>query len=175
MGYATNSKGYRIYNLKNQTMEISMHVIFDEFNDMVINKEDEEEISQKEGDDAQEHSSQVLPRSWKTVGDHPPEQIIGDTSDGIRIRRSFMNNDINMAMMSHIEPRNIQEAICEESWVKAMEEELSQFEKNEAWNLVPKPQNQSIIGTRWVFRNKLNKEGKVIRNCWNKGVSQVTN
>jgi len=45
-----------------------------------------------------------------------------------------------------------------------MKLELSQFEKNEIWNLVPKPQNQSIIGTRWVFRNKLNEEGKVIRN-----------
>jgi len=53
-----------------------------------------------------------------------------------------------MEMISHIEPKNIQEAICEESWVIAMKEELSQFEKNEVWNLVPKPQNQSIIGTR---------------------------
>jgi len=32
------------------------------------------------------------------------------------------------------------------------------------WNLVPKPQNQSVIETRWVFRNKSDKEGKVIRN-----------
>jgi len=63
LGYATNSKGYRIYNLKNQTVEISMHVIFDEFDDLVINKEDEEEISQKEGDNIQEHSPQILPRS----------------------------------------------------------------------------------------------------------------
>ena len=63
MGYTTNSKGYRIYNLKNQIMEISMHVIFDEFNDLVINKEDEEEISRKEGDNIQEHSPHVLPRS----------------------------------------------------------------------------------------------------------------
>ena len=63
LGYATNSKGYRIYNLKNQTVEISMHVIFDEFDDLVINKEDEEEISQKEGDNIQEHSPQILRRS----------------------------------------------------------------------------------------------------------------
>ena len=60
--------------------------------------------------------------------------------------------------------KNITEAICEESWVSAMKEELSQFEKNEVWTLVPKPQNQSVIGTRWVFRNKLDEDGKVIRN-----------
>ena len=141
-----------------------MHVIFDEFDDLVINKEDEEEISQKEVDNNQELPSQVPPRSWKTVGDHPPEQIIGDKYDGIRTRRSFINNVDNMAMISHIKRKNIQEAICEESWVKAIEEELSQFETDEVWNLVPKPHNQSIIGTRWVFRNKLNEERKFIRN-----------
>jgi len=32
------------------------------------------------------------------------------------------------------------------------------------WNLVPKPQGHSIIGTRWVFINKLDEEGKVVRN-----------
>jgi len=54
--------------------------------------------------------------------------------------------------------------MCEESWVIAMKEELSQFEKNEVWNLVSKPQGHSIIGTRWVFRNKLDEEGRIIRN-----------
>jgi len=164
LGYATNSRGYRIFNLKNKTMEISMHVVFDEFDDLIINKEDEEEIPQKEIEDNQEQSPQAPPKSWKTIGDHPHDQIIGDTSDGIRTRRSFMNNDGNMAMISHIEPKNIKEAICEESWIKAMKEELSQFEKNEVWTLVSKPKDQSVIGTRWVFRNKWDEEGKVIRN-----------
>ena len=167
LGYATNSKGYKIYNLRNQTMEISMHVIFDEFDDLVTNKEDDEEILKNQeiiSNTDQASSSQTPPKSWKLVGDHPPEQIIGNTFDGIRTRLSFKENDNNMAMISHIEPKNIQEAICEESWVKAMKEELSQFEKNKVWNLVSKPQGHSIIGTRWVFRNKLDEEGRVIRN-----------
>jgi hypothetical protein len=45
-----------------------------------------------------------------------------------------------------------------------MKEELSQFERNKVWNLVPNNQGKTIIGTRWVFRIKLNKEGKVVRN-----------
>jgi vacuolar-type H+-ATPase catalytic subunit A/Vma1 len=69
-----------------------------------------------------------------------------------------------MAMISQIEPKSISEAIIDKSWVQAMKEELSQFEKNEVWTLVPNPQDHTIIGTRWVFRNKLNEEGKVIRN-----------
>jgi len=144
-----------------------MHIVFDGFDDLVTNKEDVKEILKNQetiSNIDQASSSQPPPKSWKLVGDHPLEQIIGNTSDGIRTRLSFKDNDNNMAMISHIERRNIHEAICEESWAKAMKEELSQFEKNEVWNLVSKPQGHSIIGTRWVFRNKLNKEGKVIRN-----------
>ena len=45
-----------------------------------------------------------------------------------------------------------------------MEEELDQIEKNESWELVPRPSNKNVIGTKWVFRNKMNEDGQVIRN-----------
>jgi hypothetical protein len=30
--------------------------------------------------------------------------------------------------------------------------------------LVPRPKNKNVIGTKWVFRNKLNEDGQVTRN-----------
>ena len=45
-----------------------------------------------------------------------------------------------------------------------MQEELAEFKQNEIWKLIPKPKGHSIIGTRWVFRNKLDDLGAVIRN-----------
>jgi hypothetical protein len=45
-----------------------------------------------------------------------------------------------------------------------MDEELDQIEKNDTWDLVPRPQNKNVIGTKWVFRNKLNEDGQVTRN-----------
>ncbi|WJZ81293.1 hypothetical protein VitviT2T_001142 [Vitis vinifera] len=45
-----------------------------------------------------------------------------------------------------------------------MQEELNQFERSEVWELVPRPQNQSVVGTRWVFRNKMDENGIIIRN-----------
>ena len=45
-----------------------------------------------------------------------------------------------------------------------MQEELNQFERNNVWTLVPKPENKSIIGTKWVFRNKMDETGVVVRN-----------
>ena len=45
-----------------------------------------------------------------------------------------------------------------------MQEELNQFTANEVWDLVPLPENQTIIGTKWVFKNKLDENGVVTRN-----------
>ncbi|XP_045809814.1 uncharacterized protein LOC123904167 [Trifolium pratense] len=122
---------------------------------------DEEEVrNEQSNDENQEPTAQGPPKTWRTVGYHPPEQIIGNTEDGVRTRRALLNKENNLAMISQIEPRSINEAITDESWTEAMKEELLQFEKNEVWNLVPLPQNHSIIGTRWVFRNKLDENGK---------------
>jgi hypothetical protein len=41
---------------------------------------------------------------------------------------------------------------------------LDQIEKNNTWELVPRPNNKNVIGTKWVFRNKLNEYGHVTRN-----------
>ncbi|GJT84018.1 retrovirus-related pol polyprotein from transposon TNT 1-94 [Tanacetum coccineum] len=45
-----------------------------------------------------------------------------------------------------------------------MQEELNQFVANDVWELVPLPISQSVIGTKWVFRNKLDENGIVSRN-----------
>ena len=44
-----------------------------------------------------------------------------------------------------------------------MQDELNQFEINIVWELVPRPINQSIIGTKWVFRNKVNEHETMVR------------
>ena len=35
---------------------------------------------------------------------------------------------------------------------------------NEVWELVPIPSNQSVIGTRWVFRNKMDENDIIFMN-----------
>eukprot|EP00253_Pinus_taeda_P008929 PITA_08929 len=44
-----------------------------------------------------------------------------------------------------------------------MDEELDQIEKNDTWELVPRPHDKNVIGTKWIFKNKLNENGEVIR------------
>ena len=69
-----------------------------------------------------------------------------------------------MVFVSQIEPRNTDEALYDEHWLMAMNEEQNQFKRNEVWDLVPKPTFHQSIGTKWVFRNKLDESGIIVRN-----------
>nr|GEV24723.1 retrovirus-related Pol polyprotein from transposon TNT 1-94 [Tanacetum cinerariifolium] len=62
------------------------------------------------------------------------------------------------------EPKNIKEAIKNESWTMAMKEELNQFLINVVWSLVSPPENQTVVGTKWVFKNKLDENGVISKN-----------
>ena len=43
--------------------------------------------------------------------------------------------------------------------MKAMKEELKQIIKNDTWEIVPRPKDNNVIGTKWVFKNKMNEQG----------------
>jgi len=55
-----------------------------------------------------------------------------------------------------IEPNSFEEADKDEFWNKARDEESDQIDKNDTWELVPRPKNKNVIGTKLVFINKLN-------------------
>jgi len=69
-----------------------------------------------------------------------------------------------IGLLSVIEPATVDEALSDDGWILAMQEEFNQFQRNDVWDLVPKPPQKNIIGTKWVFRNKLNEQGEVTRN-----------
>ena len=93
----------------------------------------------------QGESSQGLPKEWKFVTNNPQDQIIGNPSIGVRTRSSFINICDNLVFISQIEPKKLNDAIVDENWVIAMQEELNQFERNEVWELVPRPNDLSVI------------------------------
>jgi hypothetical protein len=45
-----------------------------------------------------------------------------------------------------------------------MHEELENFDKNQAWLLVPPPSKCNSIGTQWVFKNKESEDGLEVTN-----------
>ncbi|GJT86683.1 retrovirus-related pol polyprotein from transposon TNT 1-94 [Tanacetum coccineum] len=62
------------------------------------------------------------------------------------------------------EPKKVFEALQHPGWVDAMQDELNQFAKNKFWTLVPVPYGKTIIDLKWVFRNKRDETGIVIKN-----------
>ncbi|GJU15166.1 retrovirus-related pol polyprotein from transposon TNT 1-94 [Tanacetum coccineum] len=99
----------------------------------------------------------------KESKNHPLDQVIGNLNQ--RTSRSQAQKHSNFfCFISIIDPKNINEALKDESWIIAMQEELNQFVANDVWELVPLPISQSVIGTKWVFRNKLDENGIVSRN-----------
>nr|GEW11767.1 retrovirus-related Pol polyprotein from transposon TNT 1-94 [Tanacetum cinerariifolium] len=70
----------------------------------------------------------------------------------------------SFVLTTTIEPNNVNEALTDDSWIVALQEELNQFITNDVWELVPQPRNMTIIGTKWVFRNKLDENGIISRN-----------
>jgi hypothetical protein len=66
------------------------------------------------------------------------------------------------ALLSLIEPKTFAYSIKYEDWIKSMNEELDQIEKNQTWELVPRPKNKNVVGTKWIFKTKFNEDGQVV-------------
>jgi hypothetical protein len=61
-------------------------------------------------------------------------------------------------------PRTVKEVVDSKDgnlWKRSMDEEMAYLDKNGAWDLVDFPIGIKPIGSKWVFKNKLNAEGKV--------------
>ncbi|GKB72912.1 putative ribonuclease H-like domain-containing protein [Tanacetum coccineum] len=116
--------------------------------------------------------------------DHPLDQVIGDLQSATQTRKMSKNlkehgfvstiqqrtnhkdlqNCLFACFLSQEEPKKVIHALKDPSWIEAMQEELLQFKLQEVWTLVDLPNGKRAIGTKWVFRNKKDEKGIVIRN-----------
>ncbi|GJR03716.1 retrovirus-related pol polyprotein from transposon TNT 1-94 [Tanacetum coccineum] len=173
--YSQNSKAYIILNKHTRKVEESLNVTFDETpppsktSPLVDDDLDEEEaikVTKKknlENDIVDETLEIDEIVNIKKSRNHPLENVIGNLNQ--RTLRSQAQNQSNFfCFISIIEPKNVNEALGDGSWLVAMQEELNQFIANDIWELVPQPRNMTIIGTKWVFRNKLDENGIVSQN-----------
>ena len=49
-------------------------------------------------------------------------------------------------------------------WIESMQDEFETFQRLEVWELVEKPEGIIVIGLKWIWKNKLDAEGTIIRN-----------
>ncbi|GKC65491.1 putative ribonuclease H-like domain-containing protein, partial [Tanacetum coccineum] len=81
-----------------------------------------------------------------------------------RTNHKELQNCLFACFLSQEEPKKVIHALKDPSWIKAMQEELLKFKLQEVWTLVDLPNRKRAIGTKWVFRNKKDERGIMIRN-----------
>ncbi|GJV58391.1 uncharacterized mitochondrial protein-like protein [Tanacetum coccineum] len=93
--------------------------------------------------------------------DRPLDQVIRDLQSTTLTRKMLKNLEKHGFVK---ELKKIIHALKDPSWIEAVQEELLQFKLQEVWTLVDLPNRKRAIGSKWVFRNKNDKRGIVIRN-----------
>lgn len=166
MGYSTNSRAYRVFNNRVQVVMESINVVIENvvkeaISEVVPDVEACPETNPKVVELDQEEASKGP--SIRIQKNHPQDLIIGDPNQGIRTRRS---NEVvsNSCFASKFEPKNVKQALTDEFWIEAMQEELNQFRRSEVWELVPRPNDVNVIGTKWIYKNKSDENGIITRN-----------
>nr|GEV51465.1 ribonuclease H-like domain-containing protein [Tanacetum cinerariifolium] len=147
---------------------------------------DDREASSEANTNNLELSTVVSPIPTTRVHkDHPKEQIIKDLNLATQTRRminfskenvtvSYINkqrrtnhkyyqNCLFSCILSQQEPKKVIQALADTSWIEAMQEDLLQFKLQKIWNLVDLLNGKRAIGTKWVFRNKKDERGIVVR------------
>ena len=105
--------------------------------------------------------------SSRVTLNHPASNIIGDLDEGLRLRRgpsSSVNHVTYNCYLAQFEPKKVEETLRYENWVESMHQELHQFVRNDVWELVLKPKDTHVISTKWIFKNKTDEDGEVVRN-----------
>ncbi|KAI3810737.1 hypothetical protein L1987_20359 [Smallanthus sonchifolius] len=111
---------------------------------------------------------------------HPFDNIIGDPYAGVLTRHrtitentslyteifvtGVMETCLHAAFVSQVELKNVKEALADNCWIEAMQDELSQFKKLQVWDLVDLPKGFQPIGTRWLFKCKTDDRHVVVKN-----------
>lgn len=84
----------------------------------------------------------------------------------VRPPRSFDDEDYFVEALyttedgGEVEPEDYREATRSVNWedwkaANAMDEEMSSQAKNHTWTVVKMPENQRVIGSRWIYKYKL--------------------
>nr|GFD18383.1 putative ribonuclease H-like domain-containing protein [Tanacetum cinerariifolium] len=83
-----------------------------------------------------------------------------DDENNIGAEADFNNSETFITK----EPKRVHQALKYPTWIEAMQEELLQFKMQKVCFLVDFPHGKKAIGTKWVFRNKKDERGIVVRN-----------
>ena len=101
------------------------------------------------------------------VKNHQESNIIGSLDEGLCLRKGnklLANHVTYHCYLAQFEPKRVEEALQDENWVESMHEKLNQFVRNDVWELAPRLEGVHVIGTKCIFKNKIDEDGEIIQN-----------
>jgi hypothetical protein len=69
----------------------------------------------------------------------------------------------NALIVSIEEPKTYKTALKYSNWQAAMQDEIDALHSNNTWTPVQRPLDENVVGSKWVFRTKLNEDGSIDR------------
>ena len=159
LGYGTETKGYRLYSPVHRKVFYSRDVLFNE--DVCSLEDKSDECQQKEP---------VLISGQES---HDDDDVSENEADSVLQRPVRQRKPPNrygewttIADAEPKEPTTLAEAVAgqdKEKWLNAMNDEMESLYANDVWDPVELPKGRKAIGSKWVFKLKVNAEGVVDR------------
>ena len=183
LGYSTSSKAYRVYNQNSQIIQESSNVIINDIRydqDIIDNQiltYESIEDNLKDVETTKENRKDILERNISPNNDkfvplndtfeetrskhrsiipknHLISYFIGNINEQVVAKgQSRLNEKGFVCYTSQLEPKNVKEALGDESWTTTLQEELKQFKWNYVWYLVLRSKDKHGIDIKWIFRN----------------------
>nr|GEX35021.1 hypothetical protein [Tanacetum cinerariifolium] len=144
------------------------HMGNDPFFGMPIPKVTSDQSSSKDSTHTIVHlDHQISQHNSKWTKDHPLENIIGQLARPVSIRVQLHEQALFCyydAFLTSVEPKTYKDALTQSCWIKAMQEELNEFDRLEVWELVPRPDKVMVITLKWIYKVKLDELGGILKN-----------
>nr|GEW43971.1 hypothetical protein [Tanacetum cinerariifolium] len=91
-------------------------------------------------------------------------RVVKDQGGLTQINNEDFHTCMFACFLSQDEPKRVHQSLKDPSWIEAMQEELLKFKMQKVWVLVDLPKGKRAICLKWVFKNKKDERGIVIRN-----------
>nr|GEZ93827.1 hypothetical protein [Tanacetum cinerariifolium] len=98
---------------------------------------------------------QIPQHNSKWTKDHPLDNIIGQLSRPVSTRLQLHEQALFCyydAFLTFVEPKTYKDSLTQSCWIKAMQEELNEFERLEVWELIPQPDKVMVITLKWIYK-----------------------
>nr|GEW56583.1 hypothetical protein [Tanacetum cinerariifolium] len=164
--YSTQSRAYRVFNMRTRAIVETIHVNFDELpqmaSDHVVLKSSAKTTPDASNQCQQQHTTPLNNQTTHEPTCQVPIQAPTVTS----------TENINQAEMieenAEVENDEFINIFCtliqDRGETLSRHEELHQFDRLDVWELVDRPLCKNIINMKWLWKNKRDKENTVIRN-----------